>query len=83
LSGPSVILDRDKEIGEAEMHKEVREIARKLEEQGWEIRTGNQGYEFAYPPDKSKRPVKLPSTPGGKRWKQNLIGALRRNGAKL
>jgi hypothetical protein len=65
------------------VHKEVREIADKLEAQGWVIKQGNQGYAFAYPPDPSKRPVKLPSTPGGGRWRENLISVLRRSGAVL
>lgn len=65
------------------MHKEIREIVSKLEEQGWEVRSGNGGYDFAFPPDKTKRSVKLPSTPGGSRWKQNLISVLKRAGADL
>ena len=66
------------------MHKEVREIADKLTEQGWtisEIRGG--GHQMACPPDKSKRCVPLPSTPGRGRWKQNLESQLRRSGAIL
>lgn len=64
--------------------KEVREIIEKLEAQGWRIeRNPKTGYTFAYPPDKTKRPVKLPTSPGQYRWKQNLIAVLRRNGADL
>ena len=65
------------------MHKEVGEIAKKLESQGWTLRQGKGGYMFAYPPDRTRRPVKLPSTPGGRSWKQNLVAVLRRNGADL
>ena len=65
------------------MHKAVREIAKKLETQGWGFRPGKGPYVIAVPPDKSKRPVKLPSSPGGRNWRQNLIAVLRRSGADL
>lgn len=64
------------------MHKEVKEIAAKLREQGWRIEEGAK-HSMAYPPDPSKRPVGLPGTPGRGRWKQNLIADLRRSGADL
>ncbi len=62
--------------------KEVREILAKLEAQGWRIDDGGH-YVRAYPPDKTKRAVSIPGTPGGGRWRQNLIAALRRSGADL
>lgn len=65
------------------MHKEVREIRRTLKRYGWRFRPAKGPYELAIPPDKAKPPVKLPSTPGGRRWKQNLIAELRRSGADL
>lgn len=65
------------------MHKEVREIARKLEAQGWRIDYQRKTHAVAYPPDRSHRPIPLPGTPSGPRWKSNLIGQLRRAGADL
>jgi hypothetical protein len=65
------------------MHKEVREIRKKLKRQGWRFRQAKGPYELAIPPDKAKSPVKLPSSPGGRRWKQNLTGELRKSGADL
>lgn len=64
------------------MHKEVKEIATKLEEQGWRI-DYDRDHPMACPPDKTKPCVPLPSTPGRGRWKQNLISSLRRSGAEL
>lgn len=66
------------------MHKEVREIKERLEAQGWTVSevTGGGHYK-ACPPDKTKRCVTLPSTPGQGRWKQNLTSQLRRSGADI
>jgi hypothetical protein len=64
------------------MNKEVREIVAKLIEQGWRIEEGTK-HGKAYPPDPSQPAVILPGTPGGGRWKQNLISQLRRSGADL
>ena len=64
------------------MHKEVREIAAKLEAQGWKI-DHTKVHPMACPPDTSPPCVPLPTTPGGGRWKQNLISRLRRSGANL
>lgn len=65
------------------MHKEVREIATKLEAQGWTITPDGGGHYRACPPDKTKRCVTLPSTPGKGRWRQNLTSQLRRSGANI
>lgn len=65
------------------MHKEVKEIATKLERQGWRIDYARKGHPMAFPPDRSKSPVPLPSTPGRGCWKENLIAQLRRSGANL
>lgn len=64
------------------MHKEVKEIAEKLERQGWRI-DDSKTHPMACPPDKTKPCVPLPTTPGRGRWKQNLISSLRRSGADL
>lgn len=65
------------------MHKEVREIVDKLLAQGWTVEPDGGGHYKATPPDKTKRIVTLPSTPGKGRWKQNLTSQLRRSGAIL
>lgn len=64
------------------MHKEVKEIAAKLEAQGWKI-DYQRDHAMACPPDKSMPCVALPGTPGRGRWKQNLVAKLRRSGAIL
>lgn len=64
------------------MHKEVKEIAEKLERQGWRI-DETKKHPMACPPDPTKPCVPLPTTPGRGRWKQNLIASLRRSGANL
>jgi hypothetical protein len=64
------------------MHKEVREIADKLAEQGWRIEDGSKHIK-AFPPDPTKAMVTLPTSPGRGRWKQNLISQLRRSGADI
>jgi hypothetical protein len=64
------------------MHKEVKEIARKLERQGWTIKPGTK-HDLACPPDKDKPCVPLPGSPGRGRWKENLVAQLRRSGADL
>jgi predicted RNA binding protein YcfA (HicA-like mRNA interferase family) len=65
------------------MIKEAREIAKKLEAQGWRVDYHRKGHAIAYPPDRSKRPVTIPGTPSDHRWKKNLIAELRRAGANL
>ena len=65
------------------VNKEVREIAKRLEKQGWWIQHIKGGRVLAWPPDKTKNAVKLPSTPGGRRWKENLTAELRKAGADL
>jgi hypothetical protein len=61
-------------------NKEIREITHKLIEQGWRIEEAKRGgHAKAFSPD-GQTIVALPSTPGGGRWKQNLIAQLRRGG---
>lgn len=61
------------------MAKDIDTIVEALDEQGWRIiRKG--GKRMAYPPDKTKPAVLLPDTPGGGRWRPNLIAQLRRSG---
>jgi len=60
------------------MADDLKTIRRMLVTQGWTIRTGR--HDMGYPPDKSKPAVVLPSTPGGGRWRENLLAQLRRSG---
>jgi predicted RNA binding protein YcfA (HicA-like mRNA interferase family) len=61
------------------MHKEVREIVRQLEAKGYTVESGKGGHLIVRNAD-GKRVYALPSTPGRGRWKQNLLGDLRRRG---
>lgn len=63
------------------MAKDIDQIRKALIAQGWRIeKARGTGYDRAYPPDTSKPPARLPSTPGGGRWRENLIAQLRRSG---
>lgn len=62
--------------------KEVQEIIRELERQGWRVERG-KGHYKAFPPDKKKSMVTIPTTPSGGRWRQNLISQLRASGADV
>jgi predicted RNA binding protein YcfA (HicA-like mRNA interferase family) len=61
---------------------DVREIIEKLESQGWRIERDRKHYK-AFPPDRTKQMVTIPTTPSGSRWRPNLISQLRRSGANL
>jgi hypothetical protein len=62
--------------------REVREIIKKLAPQGWRVEQRSTYY-LAFPPDENIPPVRLPTSRGESRWRQNLIAALRRAGADL
>jgi hypothetical protein len=59
---------------------DIKQIREALLAQGWSIDDKRKGYPIAYPPEKGRRPVPLPKTPAGVRWRQNLIARLRRSG---
>jgi predicted RNA binding protein YcfA (HicA-like mRNA interferase family) len=59
---------------------EMKAIRKALIAQGWRIEPRKGGHDVAWPPDRTKRQVPLPSTPGGGRWRANLIADLRRSG---
>ncbi len=61
------------------MTSDIKTIRKALLAQGWTLRIGRK-HELAYPPEKSKPAVVLPSTPGGGRWRANLLAPLRRSG---
>ena len=62
--------------------KEIRELIRELEHQGWRVTQAGSGHFLAWPPDTEVRPVTIPSTPSDHRWKLNTMTALRRAGFK-
>lgn len=61
------------------MVDDIKAIRKALLDQGWTIRPSRK-HDVAYPPDESRSAVPLPSTPGGGRWKDNLIAQLHRSG---
>ena len=61
------------------MADDLKAIRKALVAQGWTIRPGGK-HDMAYPPDKTKPAVVLPSTPSGGRRRQNLLAQLRRSG---
>lgn len=58
--------------------KEVRELLRKLVDQGWRIEEGR--HYRAYPPDKAYSPVVISRTPSDHRSLKNAIAELRKRG---
>lgn len=62
------------------MNKDLKNIHKALQEQGWRLDLRGSGHTMAFPPDLTKQPVLLPGTPGGGRWLPNLIAQLRRSG---
>lgn len=64
--------------------KEIEAILDVLREQGWRItRPGRKSKFLAWPPDGVTRPVPIHATPSDWRWRENLIGLLRRAGADV
>lgn len=61
----------------ASTQKELRQIIREAERQGWRVE--HRKHIHFYAPD-GKNIVIAPSTPSDSRWKQNLIADLRRYG---
>ncbi len=59
------------------LHKEIREILKPLEAQGYSYDHSNGGHPKLYSPT-GAFVISFPSTPGGGRWKQNLLAELRR-----
>lgn len=64
------------------MHKDIKKIVKALKAQGWRIEQGSK-HLIAYPPDKTKRPITIPGSPGDVRSQRNLVAQLRRAGADL
>ena len=62
----------------ATVHKELREIVRQLQANGYAVMPSGKHQKVK---DQQDRTVyTLPTTPGGGRWRQNLIADLRRKG---
>jgi hypothetical protein len=63
--------------------KEIKQLVRKLEQQGWRVELGGGGHYKAFPPDVTKPMVTFASTPSDHRALRNIISMLRRSGADL
>lgn len=61
------------------MHKEVREIVKQLEANGYTVEQTKGGH-LAVRNAEGNRVYTLPGTPGRGRWKQNLLAELKRKG---
>lgn len=61
------------------MHKEVRELVKEAERQGWRRRELPSGHVQLYAPDGTTI-VTLPGTPSGGRWRANAVAQLRKGG---
>lgn len=61
--------------------KRVKELKRKLQDQGWRIEPAKSGAFMAYSPD-GKTIVNIHPTPGDYRWYANTIARLRKGGFK-
>ena len=60
--------------------KDLRQIIKAAESQGWNVKMGTNGHWRFTPPDPTKPIVRAAGTPSDHRWKPNLIGQLRRSG---
>lgn len=65
--------------GKGTMNKEIREIVKQLEAKGYSVRQEKGGHLIVRNAE-GNRVASLPSTPGGGRWKQNLLHELKRRG---
>lgn len=63
----------------ASSKKELKEVAKAAEEQGWRVEETKKGHRMFYAPDGINK-VLAPGTPGGGRGIQNLIAKLRSYG---
>lgn len=64
------------------MDKEVGEVIRYVQElPGWRVEIGSDGHARLFPPS-GARPISLAGTPSDRRWKKNLVAALRREGVQ-
>ena len=61
--------------------KELKEIVKAAEEQGWQVKTNKQGHPMFYAPD-GINIVTAGGTPSDHRAIANLLSDLRRNGFK-
>ncbi|MEH0058776.1 hypothetical protein [Auritidibacter ignavus] len=61
------------------MDKDLKNLFKKLEAQGWEVRTSKKGF-WAIPPDETKPKVMIHGTANGSRSWQNMMAQLKRSG---
>jgi hypothetical protein len=64
------------------MHKEVKRIVRDLERNGYTVVTAG-GSPHPKVKRRGKTLASLPLTPGGGRWRENLLCELRRRGIDI
>ena len=60
--------------------KEIRQLIKELEKQGFRVTQAGSGHFIAWPPDVEVRPVTIPSTPSDYRSMRNTLADLRRAG---
>ena len=63
--------------------KDIAQLVRALQAQGWRVERSGGGHYKAFPPDTSKPMVTIASTPSDRRAFRNTIALLRRSGADL
>lgn len=62
------------------MAKDIRDIVKAAEEQGFRVERTKKGHWVFYSPDTTKKPVYHSGTPGDRRAIDNLLAELRRAG---
>lgn len=65
--------------GGTAIKKEYKDLLKKLEQAGWELKPIKSGY-IAYPPDKTQSGVTIHGTPSDHRAWKNLMSELRKRG---
>ncbi|HXF73985.1 MAG TPA: hypothetical protein VNO79_15420 [Actinomycetota bacterium] len=66
-----------KNRGSEKMAKDIRDIVKAAEEQGFRVERTRKGHWVFYSPDTTKNPVYHSGTPGDRRAIDNLIADLR------
>ena len=61
------------------MKKEILEVLKEAQDQGWRVVDSSKGW-MLYPPDRSQGPVAVHGTPSDRRALSNMIAEMRRRG---